>query len=227
MLIFALIFTVAVVVLMPVYLLAEVRSGSQPKGFQKATALKMTISGLCALCALVGYLLWGMPEEPVRAFIPLALVCSVAGDYYLQFISLDSRKLQTGILFFALTQLFLIVYLCLHYGVSWPEFALAAALTGSFLVVVFRRVLVLGKVQWPLVSYVALLGFMVSKAVLPLFGATITLSLVLLAGGALLFITSDLLLGIKNFSKRKKAGAKLHLIPYFCALLLLALSVIS
>jgi uncharacterized membrane protein YhhN len=69
---------------------------------------------------------------------------------------------------------------------------------------------------------------MVSKALASLFsGPGLALSAIMFAAGAVLFIVSDLLLAVKNFSKYKKKGLKLHLIPYFLAILLIALSVIS
>jgi uncharacterized membrane protein YhhN len=225
LLIFALIFVVPFVVLLPVYLLTEHRIGREPRGFKRATALKVTLSGLCTLCAVLGFIIWGVHDEPVRVFIPIALMCAVVGDYFMQFIRLDEKKLAIGVFFFALTQIFLVVFLCLHYGVSWPEFAIAAGIIALALVLMVIQKWDLGKVKWPLIGYSLVLAFMVSKAILPLFGGTgVTAQTVLLAAGAVLFIISDIRLATKNFSDRKVTGPKLHLIPYFCALLLIALS---
>ncbi|MCL2807526.1 MAG: lysoplasmalogenase [Coriobacteriia bacterium] len=223
--IFAALFTAAFFVALPFYLRAESNVGKGPHEFKKAALLKITVSGICALCALLGFIIWGAEIECVRIFIPIALICSVVGDYFLQYIALDEKKFKVGILFFALTQVFLIVFLCLHHGVSWPEFAITAVFVGSIIALVTKQKWELGEAKIPLYVYVALLVFMASKAVLPLFGLTgISIPLILMAAGALLFVLSDTLLGFKYFSGGKESTSKLYLITYFFAILCIALS---
>ena len=224
-LIYAGIFVAAFLVVLPIYLRSESRIEDGPKSFQKAALLKITTSGICALCALLGFFIWGIPTELVRAFIPLALICSVVGDYFLQYIILDEKKFTIGIVFFALTQVFLNVFLCLHHGISWPEFVITAVLAVFVWVLVTKLNWPLGKAKVPLIFYVALLLLMASKSILPLFSNTgITLPIALMAAGALLFVLSDSLLGIKYFSGREQTNSKNYLITYFCAILLIALS---
>ena len=222
---YVLIFTAAFVVALPFYLRAEDKSASGPSEFKRAAALKVTVSGICALCALIGFFLWGIHIELVLILIPLALICSVIGDYFLQFIVLNEKKFKVGILFFALTQVFLSIFLCLHHGISWPEFVIVAVVVISAWILVTKLKWELGETKYPLLAYVALLVFMASKSVLALFDyAGITLSIALMAAGAVLFIVSDTLLGLKYFSGAKESKSKLYLITYFLAIFLIALS---
>ena len=224
-LIFSFVFEAAWVVALPVYLRAEGKSTQGPSEFKKAAALKVTVSGICALCALLGFMIWGVHTEVARVLIPIALICSVIGDYFLQFIILDEKKFMIGILFFALTQVFLIVFLCLHHGVAWPEFVITAVIVVIAWTLVNVLKWELGKAKLPLIGYVALLVFMVSKSILALFNSTgITAPIALMAAGAVMFVLSDALLGIKYFAGVKESNSKLYLITYFLAVLLIALS---
>ena len=224
-LIFAGVFTVAFVIALPIYLKAEGNIAAGPREFKKAALLKITVSGICALCALLGFFIWGMHENLALAFVSVALICSVVGDYFLQYIILDEKKFKIGILFFALTQVFLSVFLSLYHGISWPEFAIAAAVVAGAWIMVTVLKWELGEAKYPLLVYVGLLAFMVSKSVLALFGgAGISPALVLMAAGAVFFIVSDSLLGIKYFAGGKESKSKIYLITYFLAIFLIALS---
>ena len=225
-LIFTAAFLVPFAVLLPIYLKAEATSSEREDGFKRATALKVALSSYCALCGLLGFLFWGMQKDPIGILIPVALISSVAGDYYLQFISMEMKKFRIGITFFALTQVLLIVFLSLHHGISWPEFVFAALMLFGLFLLVARGKWNLGHALWPLVGYTFLVALMTGKAVFPLFsGVGISPSMIVMGTGALLFILSDILLSIKNFSGRKKTKTKNHLIVYFSAILLIALSV--
>ncbi|MCL2529817.1 MAG: lysoplasmalogenase [Coriobacteriia bacterium] len=227
LMIYAGIFTVAFLVALPIYLRAEDKIADGPRAFKKAALLKITVSGICALCALLGFFIWGMHVNLVLALVSVALICSVVGDYFLQYIVLDEKKFKIGILFFALTQVFLSVFLSLYHGIGWPEFVIAALVVGGTWIIVTKLKWELGETKYPLLVYVGLLVFMVSKSVLALFsGEGITLSLALMAAGAVLFVVSDALLGIKYFAGGKESRSKLYLIAYFCAIFLIAQSTI-
>ena len=223
--IFALIFTVAFVVALPLYLKAEDNIKAGPRAFKKAALLKITVSGICALLALLGFFIWGMHVNPVLVLVSVALICSVVGDYFLQYIVLDEKKFKIGILFFALTQVFLSIFLSLYHGISWPEFVIAAAVVAGAWIMVNALKWQLGQTKYPLLIYVGLLTFMASKSVLALFsGADITGGLVMMAAGAVMFIVSDSLLGIKYFGGGKESRSKIYLITYFLAIFLIAQS---
>ncbi|MCL1847930.1 MAG: lysoplasmalogenase [Coriobacteriia bacterium] len=213
-------FVVPFLVLLPIYLHARKKGA-----FRKATVLKLTLSGLCTLCALLGFAFWGIHNNALGVLIVIALLCAIFGDYFLQFMRLDERKSTVGILCFALTHVLLIVFLCLRHGVSWPEFVLTAVIMACVQVIMIRQKWELGRTKTLLVLYTSILGFMTSKAVLALFASpVITLPVALMAVGAVLLVFSDLLLGKNSFAPVGKSPSGVHLIIYFCGLLLIALS---
>ena len=217
--------------ILPFYLKAE-----KQEKFRAATALKVTLSALCAFCALLGCLsppgfLPGEMHSYARAFVAIALACAVAGDYFMQFTRLDEKKFAAGIVFFALTQVFLIISLSIRHGVAWPEFAMTAAIFFFVLLLMKMQRWQAGRAFAPLSVYIALVIFMMSKAVLPLAAcfkagdySIIMVPLLLMAAGAALVLVSDLLLGISLFMPDSKIGVGVKLTTYFCGLMLIALS---
>ena len=177
--------------------------------------------------ALLGFFIWGIHANPVLVLVSVALICSVVGDYFLQYIVLDEKKFKIGILFFALTQVFLSIFLSMYHGVSWLEFVIAVAVVAGAWIMVTVLKWELGEAKYPLLVYVGLLVFMTSKSVLALFsGAGIAPGLVLMALGAVLFVISDSLLGIKYFGGGKESKSKIYLITYFCAIFFIAQSTV-
>ena len=216
----SLVFAIPFAVLLPLYIKAENQGG-----FKKPTTLKVLLSGLCALCALTGYILWGKHIDASRVLIVCALASAILGDYYLQFIQLDEKKYTRGLEFFSLTQFFFIVFLCALHGVAWPEIVITTAIAASALVIIKQQKWQLGDSKGPLMVYLFLLVFMTCKAVLAVFGdGGASVSNSLFAAGAVCFIVSDVLLGFNNYQTKNSFGS-LHLVAYFCALLLIALSV--
>ena len=72
---YPLVIIVLFVVLLPIYLRAE-RLG----GFKKATSLKLILSGLCFICALLGFFT-GDKSDISRLFIVIAMIFAIFGDY--------------------------------------------------------------------------------------------------------------------------------------------------
>ena len=211
---------VILVVLLPIYMREEKRSN-----FVRATTFKLIVSGLCSLCALLGLFLANEASIDERIPVIVALVCAIFGDYFLQYIRLDSKKFNIGIGCFSLTQISLIAFLVIRDGLSWPEFVSTAVISLGVLILMIAQKWNLGSAKIPLSIYTVLLAFMSSKAVIALFGAVVTPSMCFMAAGAVLFLLSDLLLGIWNFKTGKRAYANLNWITYFCGILLIALSV--
>ena len=241
--------------ILPFYLKAE-----KQEKFRTATTLKVILSGLCACCALLGFLLLsgslsfpGFPSLPgdlslpgnssspgflpgesplyARAFVFVALACAVVGDYFMQFTRLDEKKFGVGIVFFALTQVFLIISLLIRHGIAWPEFAMTAAIFFFVLLLMKAQRWQAGRALAPLSVYIALVIFMTSKAALPLAAcikagdnSIIIVPLFFMAAGATLVLVSDLLLGISLFKPGSKIGVGVKLTTYFCGLMLIALS---
>ena len=206
------------IVLLPIYLRAERLSG-----FKKATSLKLILSGLCAVCALLGFLA-GDKSDITRLFIVIAMVFAIFGDYYLQYIRLDAKKFNLGISAFGMTQIFLIISLSIRNGFSLFEIALTAIFSLSILLLMTKQKWKLGKAQLPLTCYTLLLTYMTSKAILALFGESITVDVIFMAAGGILFLISDFFLGIWNYHTDKRLHLNLCWITYFSAIMFIALS---
>ena len=229
---FILLFVIPFAVLLPAYIRAERQTGVQGEvrgeaqgGFRKAMVLKLALSGLCSLCAVLGFAFWAAQGDLSRVFVVAALLCAIPGDCYLQFVGLDEKKFNKGIFWFAITQYFLIQFLYLLYGFSWLEFAIAVIVCVGAYLLVIRPGQGPSQTRVSLTAYTFLLALMASKAVIALFGAaTPTLPVSLMAAGAVLFALSDLLQGIKLSKPGDWPLYHLNLIVYFCGLLLIALS---
>lgn len=153
------------------------------------------------------------------------LICAIGGDYFLQFIRLDAKKFNTGILFFAITQCFLLASLFLRFGIGWQEFVITVVVLLLVLLMMKKQNWQLGKAQVPLTVYTVLLVLMAAKAVVSIFSPqAIVGRTVVMAAGAVLFLISDLFLGIWNYHTDKKIHANLNWITYFSGMFLLALS---
>ena len=204
--------------------------------FSRATKLKMTLSTLFCVLGGWGLLSWpaGPPEEAI--FILCGLVCALIGDYFLRFIQIDARKFNCGILFFAGAQAFFLVSMFTVQGIGPVEFVFTALLLAAALILMKKQSWQLGKAQGPLTVYMILLSLMMAKALVtvlaPTAGAELWPSTVspripayfFMAAGAVLFWTSDLLLGIWNYHSRKNSITAWNSITYFTGVFLIALS---
>ena len=214
-----LLFIVPFFALLPFYIRAE-----KQERFNKATTLKLILSGLCCLCALTGYLAGGIKVDSLRILIVIGLAWAVLGDFFLQYIRLDEKKYILGILSFSVTQLCLNIYLTLCYGLSWLEFILTALINIMVFILMITQKWVLGSARIPLSVYTLLLAFMTSKSILVMLYNDFTPSTVTMATGAILFMTSDILLGIWNYHTNRRLHANFCWISYFSAILLISLS---
>lgn len=210
------------ILLLCIYLRMEARHD-----FVRATALKLTLGALFCITGLIGALLLTMQALVTVAdiFVFCGLISAIGGDYFLQFIRLDAKKFNTGIFFFALTQCFLLVSLFLRFGIGWQEFAITVVAALLVLLLMKKQDWQLKKAQGPLTIYTALLILMTSKAVVSVFSVqAIPVRTIVMAAGAVLFLVSDLFLGIWNYHSDKWIHAKLNWITYFAGMLLIAFS---
>ena len=214
---FALIVSAAIIAafaaILAVYLWAEARNNGK-NGFARATGLKLTLSGLFCVAGIFSYgmlYMVGSVTMPPQFFILLGLFAGLAGDFFLQYIRLDT-----------ITYLFI---------TGIPD-VLGSVLTGVITAAVLVLVLVLmkkqswklGREQAALTIYTVLLSFMTARAIVNLLWQP-SLSSGLFALGAVLFLVSDFLLGIWNYNTSKRAHANLNWITYFAGMLLIALSI--
>ena len=213
---------VCYVILLCFYLRMEARHD-----FLRATTLKLTLGALFCImgvaCVLT-LMLAGMLEVP-DILVLCGLICAIGGDYFLQFIRLDAKKFNIGIFFFALTQCFLIASLLLRFGLGWQEFVITVVVLLLVLLLMKKQDWQLGRARLPLTVYTVLLVFMASKAVAGMFSMeALPVRSAVMASGAVLFLVSDLFLGIWNYHSDKWIHAKLNWITYFAGMILIALS---
>ncbi|MEG2881711.1 MAG: lysoplasmalogenase family protein [Christensenella sp.] len=198
--------------------------------FDHATKLKMTLSAtFCAVGALglVSSVIYGLPCVSIAAsaLILCALVCALTGDYFLRFITRDAKKFNRGVLFFAGAQAFLLASMFFVQGVGVAEFIVTAVLLCAALVLMKKQNWQLGSSQIPLTVYMILLSLMMAKAVVTVVqDGFSSISYLLTAVGAVLFWTSDLLLGIWNYHSRKDSINAGNSVTYFVGTLLIAIS---
>jgi uncharacterized membrane protein YhhN len=227
-------------VLLAVYLNAEKKNDGKT-GFRKAMAIKLTLSGIFCATGILCYWeyvsvgVFGVGYVPPQLFILLGLFAAFAGDYFLQYIKLNEKKYIAGICCFAAAQVLFITALILHSNSyilnSDNSYLMDWILSVIITVVVLLCVLAMMKKQrWRLggeknviTVYTVLLTFMTAKAVSSLTVQT-SPGWTLFAAGAVLFLISDMLLGIWNYHTGKRVHANLNWISYYAGMLLIAFS---
>ncbi len=219
--------------LLILYLRAEKRNDNAA-GFKKATALKLTLSSLFCLAGVLSY--YFLIFNPARSaigptahlFILFALFAALPGDYFLQYIRLDIKKYIAGILCFSATQALLIAALILLSPSGTGGWVAVVIVTLAILFVVLvvmkKQNWQLGAEKWILTAYTILLSFMTAKAVQSMV-ASLSASSILFAAGAVLFLVSDILLGVWNYRTSRRRHANLNWIAYFTGMFLIALSI--
>ena len=197
--------------------------------FRRSTRAKLSLSVLFCVIGAIGLCVTAAQEGIAAGGVCVlaGLVCVVFGDYYLQFIRADAKKFNLGILFFALTQAFLLASLFLQQAIGWAEIVAAVVILMLVLALMKKQNWQLGKAQGPLTVYTVLLVLMAVKAVTVVLTSpdgNVGNGPFVFAAGAVLFLLSDLLLGIWNFHSNRRMDANLNWITYFAGTLLIALS---
>lgn len=222
----------AYAVILIFYLRAETKNGGKA-GFRRATAIKLTLSAIFCGTGVLSCLITNMQGTPMmpRILILSGLFAAFAGDYFLQFIRLDTQKYKTGIVCFMAAQaLFIAGLITLHYA-NISGWTAAVILTVILLLIILA---IMKKQGWNLGGeknvlslYTVLLSFMTAYAVANSFGAGAAVpGAALMAAGAILFWISDLFLGLWNYHTGKRLHANLNWISYFSGTLLIALSIL-
>lgn len=217
-------------VLLIVYLRAEARNDGTI-GFVRATGLKLTLSGLFCAAGIVSYLqLYTVVNvnAPLHIFVLLGLFAGLAGDFFLQYIRLNVKKYTAGILCFAATQALFISYLVITGTPDVFGWILTVAITVAVLLCVLalmkKQNWQLGRERPVLTLYTVLLTFMAARAVVNMAWQP-SVSAILFACGAVLFFSSDMMLGLWNYHSGKRLHANLDWIFYFSGMLLIAFSI--
>jgi hypothetical protein len=213
------------------YLKAEAANDG-PEGFRKATRLKLTLGGMFIAVSIISeYLLYnytvlGLNYIYMQGAVIAALVSAFFGDYFLQYIKLDVKKFKIGISFFTATQIVLIAMMYLSHlsYIGAAEFVITVVALLLVLLLMKKQNWKLGEESKRLTVYTILLVFMASKAV-TVFFKDLSVGTLLFAIGAVLFLLSDMLLGIWNYNSGARKYANLSWITYFAGMMLIALSV--
>jgi uncharacterized membrane protein YhhN len=208
----------------------EYHRAEKSKEFTSAMHAKITLSILFCVAGAVGIgwnLLHGKAEVG-DFFIMAGLICAAFGDYFLQYIRVDYKKFNIGILCFALTQICLLAFLLTKQKFGWPELIVTIVILVLVLILMKYQKWNLGKAQGPLSVYTVLLTLMTSKAVtlaVTSLGIQGKEDIFVFAVGAVLFLLSDLVLGIWNYHSNRHRDANWNWITYFAAMFLIAASI--
>jgi uncharacterized membrane protein YhhN len=220
LLIIALVWVIYIAVLLPLYILKQNKIGSV-----QAVGYKLVLS---AIFTAIGFSAGVIGEWDVFPLLfLLGFVFSFVGDYYLIYIKTDEKKFIKGIFFFALAQLFFIAAMGYLVGFQWIEFAL------TFMVVVvmilFKRIKkpIMGNTTKPLSGYSLLVVFMAVKSLLLCFQEMPPLNMqILFSVGSILFLISDISLGLWRFVFPKKILYYMVSICYFVGQLFMATAIL-
>jgi len=211
------------------YIRAE-KANDGKTGFKKATILKLTLSGMfCTVAMISHYLLRNYSVRSdiyfhMQLLVVIALFFALGGDFFLQYIKLDVEKFKIGIKLFMVCQILLIAMMCILYRIWWPELVITAAVLLIVLLMMKKQNWQLGGEKKVLTVYTVLLAFMASKAVVVMLSEK-TVGTVMFAAGAVLFLLSDMFLGIWNYNTGKRKHANLNWLTYFAGTMLIALSI--
>lgn len=206
--------------LLPLYLRKEKRNG-----IEQAIVPKLALSFTFCIIGLIG-----IAVQSCSAFAVLiysGLIFSLAGDYYLIFVESNSNKFIRGVLSFGVAQVLYITAMALAEGFSLWEFLATAVILLALAVFNIRCKPDMAKAAIPLTVYATLVTFMASKAMLMLISPLFLLEAQLLFSvGALLFLISDMFLGLWRYSFHKHLFRNIVGICYFVGQLMIASSLL-
>lgn len=206
---------------MPFYLRAEYR-------FERRVFMPLKL--VCSLCFLTAGLISAALGRtgPVPAYDGLmigGLVLSLIGDMLLAW-SLERPFFTLGLLSFLAAHVLYSTAFTLANGFSaWDLLLLAALLVGCFAA---YKVLALnlGRLKIPVIAYLLVISFMLTKAVSSLYlGGIDAPARWLVVAGAVLFFISDAVLALIKFQRNPaRANRAINLSTYYAGQILLALS---
>lgn len=192
--------------------------------FRTATALKITLTMMLAVCLIVAL---ARDFSPVLLAAAVGMLLCSGGDFYLQYIRRDVRKFTRGIILFGLGQVCNITALFLLAPYHWSGLAVLAALLAL-------AVALKGIGRWDtsanepwLTIYTVLVAMTAAKSLSVAIVLAGKPSGLLLGLGGLLFFLSDMVLGIWNYRKNHILLADLNWLLYFAGQFLLCAGYIA
>lgn len=199
-------------------------------GFRMATGIKLLLGALFCTAAYLSYQMLcsfsnaSAGYRTMSAFTVAALFFALGGDFFLQFIRLDEFKYKIGIIFFTACQVLLIIREIGIYGLSGSPFVLTAGVLLLVVCMMYVQRWQLGGAKYVLTVYTVCVAFMGCNGFMA-FLLYPGINSALFGIGALLFLISDIILGIWNYHNRRDLYADLNRIMYFAGVMMIALSI--
>lgn len=210
------IWAIYLILLLPLFLIKEYIGGSI-----NAVKNKLILSLTFCFIGFVQVICQGGSFFSILIF--LGLMFSLMGDYYLVYIKANEMKFIKGILFFGLAHIFYIMSMTTLEGIYLLDLGITVGFVLTGIAITYILKLDLGKLKIPLYIYFTLVTLMAVKAVLMVFREnTFINEQELFSLGALLFLISDLFLGVWRFVVSKKAFSYVVYLCYFIGQLMIA-----
>lgn len=206
---------------LPFYLRAE---------YQPGRRTKLPLKLVCSLCFLTIGMISAVfgSNGPVRAYDRLmlaGLVMSLVGDMLLAW-SMARRTFLMGLVSFLIANVLYSTAFTLANGLSAWDVLLMAALVGGSFAAYRMLALDLRSMKIPVLAYLLVISFMLTKALSSLYlGGISGTAGWLVVVGAILFFISDGVLALVQFQHQPaKADRAINLVTYYTGQILLALS---
>ncbi len=212
---------VILLVVLPFFLRAEYR-GTRSTRLPLKAVCSLCFVALGAISAATGL------KGPVAAYDGLMLAglgLSLVGDLLLGW-SLERRTFLFGLVAFLVGHVLYSAAFTLANGFAAWDLLIMAAIVGGCIAAYKVLDLDLGKMKIPVLVYLLIISFMLTKALSSLYLGGITgAALWLVVIGAILFFISDALLALVKFQRKPaKAFRAINLTCYYMGQVLLALS---
>ena len=204
------------IVTVPLLIRAELRDN------QDQIYVLKPLSTLLVIAVALLSLLSAKAQPAFTLSIALGLVLALGGDVALMFKS--SRAFLVGLVMFLLTHVVYSIAFTASNGFHAADAIAGAVLLGIGVVVYLYLRAGLGSMKVPVMIYMLITCFMVSRAISTFYGDAFTTTQAwLISLGAVSFMLSDIVLAVNRFARPFEAH-RLSLFPYYLGQLLIALS---
>ncbi|MCM1043504.1 MAG: lysoplasmalogenase [Corallococcus sp.] len=180
--------------------------------------VKMSLSALFVAMGIYGACVSSWSTLSVLVLV--GLVFAGIGDYFLLY--KESNKFNCGIVSFGIANVFFIVCSVMRYGWNWISLPILAVLYAATVLGQKVKLFDYGSSVVYLNVYTAFVGYCGSLGITLLFNIQST-SMLLFALGSVLFMLSDIVLGLYLYKIKKWQMESLNSLLYFSAMMLLAL----
>ena len=204
------------IVTVPLLVRAELRDNQSQvyvlKPLSTLLVIAVSLLSLFTPTAQAGFTFW----------ITVGLALSLCGDVALMFKS--RQAFLIGLVLFLLAHVVYSIVFTVPNGFHVADIIAGAVLLGVGAAIFFYLRPGLGSMKVPVILYILIICFMVSRAISTFFGDVFTTTQAwLISLGAVSFMISDLVLAVNRFHHPMKAH-RLSLFPYYLGQLLIALS---